>query len=480
MEFATFEYVAFLAIVWAAYAALRRKGQNVLLLVASYWFYGAWDYRFLSLIVFSTVVDYSVGRYLERVESTGRRKAALLVSIGANLGLLGFFKYFGFFVESAVLSLQALGISAHAPTLHIVLPVGISFYTFQTLGYTVDVYRRQLAPARSLLDFAVYVAFFPQLVAGPIERASNLLPVLQGDRRIQASQVERGLFLILLGMVMKVTIADGLAGSVNAVYETTTAVSGLDVVLATYAFAFQILCDFAAYTNIARGTAKLFGIELMANFDAPYLARSPSEFWRRWHISLSSWLRDYLYISLGGNRGGRFRTYFNLMATMVLGGLWHGAAFNFVLWGIYHGALLCVFRAAGRSRAAVKGLANPSRSLSVKRLLVGAAGIALFFQITCYGWLLFRASSLDQIVTMTSTVLSGAGFTTLSIPRPPLAAVLGVLLLVPWEVLTFVRGHDSSYRSWHPFLQGCLIGVLAILLVMGTNNESSTFIYFQF
>ncbi len=477
MNFVTFEYVGFLICVWALYLALERRGQNIVLLLASYWFYAAWDYRFLSLILFSTGVDFAVGRYLARTTDERNRRAALVVSLCANLGLLGFFKYFGFFVDSAVEALHALGLEAHPPVLEILLPVGISFYTFQTLSYTIDVYRRQLEATDSLLDFAVYVAFFPQLVAGPIERAFHLLPILEQPRRVRRDQVERGLFLILLGMTMKLTVADGLSGSVDAIYETKTDVSGLDVLLATWAFAFQILCDFAGYTNIARGSAKLFGIELMANFDAPYFSRGPSEFWRRWHISLSSWLRDYLYISLGGNRRGPRRTYWNLMATMVLGGLWHGAAWNFVLWGFYQGALLCGFRAATGGREARRELGE---RWTPGHLLRVAISTFLFFQLTCYGWLLFRASSFAQVVDLTATLATPAAWSTVSMPRPPLAALVGVMLLIPWEALTYYQGRSDGYRSWHPFWQGALVGLLLILLVMGTNNESSTFIYFQF
>jgi len=485
MNFASFEYIWFLVIVWLLYRVLPLRAQNLMLFAASYFFYASWDWRFLSLIIFSTIVDYSVGRYLEREEKASRRKIALCISLCANLGLLGFFKYFGFFVDSAVLALNEIGIQAHEPTLKILLPVGISFYTFQTLSYTIDVYRRKLDACRNIIDFSLFVAYFPQLVAGPIERASHLLPIIQKPRTITHDEIRRGLFLILLGLVKKLAIADGLAPSVDAIFNTSSEVSGLDVALATYAFAFQILCDFSAYTDIARGTSKLFGIHLMINFNAPFLASNPSDFWRRWHISLSSWLRDYLYISLGGNRKGKIRTYFNLMTTMVLGGLWHGAAWNFVLWGFYQGLLLCgfrVFEPAAKHRGPAPSPYKPDSRARIVLLnaLKHLVCAALFFQLVCYGWLLFRANSIDSIAYLSTQIVSPEGWMSISIPRPPLAALAGLLVLIPWEIATFFSGRASFYRSWHPFLQGILIGILIILLCLGANNNASTFIYFQF
>lgn len=485
MNFASLEYIGFLIVVWVLYRLLPLRGQNLLLLAASYFFYAAWDWRFLSLIIFSTLVDFGVGLILSRSEKPTTRRLALIISLCANLGLLGFFKYFGFFTDSAVILLESLGFHAHRPTLQVLLPVGISFYTFQTLSYTIDVYRRKLAPCHNPLDFALFVAYFPQLVAGPIERASHLLPLIQSRRVITSAEFKRGLFLILLGLVKKLAIADGLAGSVDAIFNTSNEISGLDVVLATYAFAFQILCDFSAYTDIARGTSKLFGINLMINFDAPYFASNPSDFWRRWHISLSTWLRDYLYIPLGGNRKSPTRTYTNLMTTMVLGGLWHGAAWNFVLWGFYQGALLCGFRLAEHKHPR-RDLPPDPYTLPVAlhiagwRMLRKLVAVAIFFQLVCYGWLLFRANSFAQIMSMSTQLVDPISWASISFPRPPLATLLGVALLVPWEAMTYFSGNASFYQRWHPFLRGALIGVLAILLVMGMNNDASTFIYFQF
>ena len=297
-----------------------------MLLVASYAFYGAWDWRFLGLIVLSTVVDYVVGMSLAATGDPRRRQFLVTASIVANLGILGLFKYAGFFAKSLVGLGASLGVEIPAFALDVVLPVGISFYTFQTLSYTIDIYRGTLKPTRRFLDFALFVAFFPQLVAGPIERASRLLPQVLQPRHVTWEKFGSGSWLILWGLFKKVVIADNLAFLVNAVYATDASPTGWQVVAGTVAFAWQIYCDFSGYSDIARGLARLMGFELMVNFNLPYAARSPADFWRRWHISLSTWLRDYLYIPLGGNQGGALRTYRNLGLTMLLGGLWHGAA----------------------------------------------------------------------------------------------------------------------------------------------------------
>ncbi|MBX2813553.1 MAG: MBOAT family protein [Myxococcales bacterium] len=479
MNFASLEYLLFLAIVWGSYNLLPHRGQNFLLLIASYFFYGCWDWRFLSLIILSTSVDYVAGIILDSGTETARKRA-LVVSLSVNLGLLGVFKYLGFFIDSATYALNQLGFEASQPALHIVLPVGISFYTFQTMSYTIDVYRGKLQHTRNLLDFALFVAFFPQLVAGPIERAKHLLPILTKPRTITVGEVSRGMFLILLGLMKKIAIADGLSRSVDAIFTTEAALSPLDITLSTYAFAFQILGDFSAYTDIARGTSKLFGIDLMRNFDAPYFARSPSDFWRRWHISLSTWLRDYLYIPLGGNRGGNFSTYRNLMLTMVLGGLWHGAAGNFVLWGIYHGTLLCIFRFFQSNTADEHRPISQIPAASIYTWLIRVLSIATFFHLTCIGWLLFRAESFSQISYMFSVLSSTSGWTTSIIPRPPLGTLVGLLFLIPWEAMTYIHGKDSFYRAWPPVVRGVLIGLIVIIINMGLSNEASTFIYFQF
>jgi alginate O-acetyltransferase complex protein AlgI len=350
MLFNSFVFVLFLAIVLPVYYALSHRWQNRFLLVASYVFYGYWDWRFLGLLAISTVLDFALALLIAGTDSPRRKKRRVALSVVVNLGILGFFKYFDFFVDSAAVLLESAGLQANLPMLRVVLPVGISFYTFQSMAYTIDVYRGIQPPTRNLLDFALYVAYFPQLVAGPIERASRLLPQIQSPRRVGQAQWERGAQLILWGYVKKVAIADGLAPYADAVFRDPSSFSGLSLWLGVYCFAVQIYCDFSGYTDIARGVSQLLGIELMENFRQPYLSRNITEFWRRWHISLSTWLRDYLYVPLGGNRRGPAMQYRNLMITMLLGGLWHGAAWTFVVWGGLHGLFLATHKYMTRGR----------------------------------------------------------------------------------------------------------------------------------
>lgn len=475
MLFTELTFWAFFAIVGLAYVVLPHKAQNRMLLVASYVFYGAWDWRFLSLILLSTVVDYIVGLRMQATDDTHSRKRLLWLSLGANLGMLCVFKYLGFFVDSFQAMLSAVGYQADPFTLSIILPVGISFFTFQTLSYTIDIYRRDMKPTRDFLDFALFVAFFPQLVAGPIERARNLLPNIEMPRALSWDDARRGAVLCLTGLIKKIVIADGIAPVVNAVYASPDA-SRLDIILATWLFAIQIYCDFSGYTDIARGVAKMLGFRLMRNFAQPYFATNPQEFWRRWHISLSTWLRDYLYISLGGNRGGERKTYRNLMLTMGLGGLWHGAAWNFVLWGIYQGALLSLHRMlAGRLPD------GPRQSMGPMAILGRIATVILFFQVVCYGWLLFRAQSFGQITEFTGKLFGFiAGPAGTSVAKPPLAAMLGMVLLLVWDVMIARSGDDRFYERWPILIRAGLYAGMIYLLAFGATTSASTFIYFQF
>ncbi|MDF2231636.1 MBOAT family protein [Albimonas sp. CAU 1670] len=475
MLFSELHFWVFFAVVFTLYVAAPHRVQNRLLLVASYVFYGAWDWRFLGLILLSTAIDYLVALRMQAERSEPARRLLLMVSLTLNLGMLGIFKYLGFFVESFTILMADLGLPAHPATLNIILPVGISFFTFQTLSYTIDVYRRKLEPTRDFLDFALFVAFFPQLVAGPIERAAHLLPEIAAPRRITWDKFSRGAVLCLIGMIKKVVVADGVAGSVDAIYAAPDP-SGADVLLATWLFAVQIYCDFSGYTDIARGVAKMLGFDLMLNFAQPYFSTNPQEFWRRWHISLSTWLRDYLYISLGGNRGSRFKTYRNLMATMLLGGLWHGAAWNFVLWGGYQGGLLSAHRAVagrGSERAPGAGL-----GATLKRIVLAL----LFFQVVCYGWLLFRADSLDQIVDFTARLatLDPAGLLATAMPRPPMGALAGILFVFAWDVATEWTGRVRFYEPWPAWLRAGLWAGMIYLLAFGGATPSGAFIYFQF
>jgi alginate O-acetyltransferase complex protein AlgI len=326
MVFNSLHFLWFFVVVYTLYRVLPHRAQNWLLLVASYYFYAAWDWRFLGLLVGSTIVDYSCGRAIEASSDHRRRKWLLCLSLGFNLTLLGFFKYFNFFADNLHVAFGAIGWQLDFVTLRVLLPVGISFYTFVTMSYVIDVYRREIPATRNLVDFAVFVAYFPHLVAGPILRASRLLPQIRDPRQVTPEQMRDGAWLVAWGFLQKVFVADNLSGVANAIFAPGTSHTGVNVLLGVYAFAFQIYGDFAGYSNIARGISKLMGIELVENFRFPYFVRTPQEFWRHWHISLSTWLRDYLYIPLGGNRGSAWQTDSKLLVTLVLGGLWHGAA----------------------------------------------------------------------------------------------------------------------------------------------------------
>ncbi len=474
MNFATFEFAVFLACVYLPYLVLPHRQQNYFLLAASYFFYGFWDWRFLSLILFSTAVNYFVGLALQQTQEVKKRRGYLIIALVTSLGILAVFKYFGFFVNSMVEFLELFGFKPDLLILSIVLPVGISFYTFQTLSYTIDVYKKEIQPTRHFFDFALYVAFFPQLVAGPIERAKNLLPQVLSPRILTYDKFSRGAFLILLGLFKKIVIADGVAGSVNAVYAMPDP-TALDITLATYLFALQIYCDFSAYSDIARGIAKLLGFELMTNFNLPYFSVNPSEFWQRWHISLSTWLRDYLYIPLGGNRHGKLNTYRNLMITMLLGGLWHGAAWNFVLWGFYQGGILCVHRFF------VERKTKTVSSSQVLGFFIYLLKVVVFFQIVCYGWLLFRANSFEQIADFTTILLFNFSLTQgISFSLPPIATLLGIPILIMLEIYQYLSRTPHFYRKWPLPLRGLLYASLLFILIAGTNNAPSDFIYFAF
>lgn len=337
MTFNSLHFVAFFAVVLSGVALLRKRllARNTFLLLASWYFYGVWDWRFLALLLGTQAFDYTFARLIERYPlGSGKRKWFVVGSCAVNLTVLGFFKYCNFFIDSAVSLAQSLGYGIHRPELNVILPIGISFYTFQSMSYVIDVYRGHLKAERHPLHYALFVAFFPQLVAGPIERATHLLPQIKAPTNMNWDNLCHGFWLVGLGMFKKVVLADNISPVTAGVFDRPDVYPhAWESIVGIYAFAIQIYCDFSAYSDIARGAARMMGFDLMRNFDLPYFAVNPSDFWRRWHISLSTWLRDYLYIPLGGNRGGWFKTYRNLFLTMLLGGLWHGATWLFVLWG---------------------------------------------------------------------------------------------------------------------------------------------------
>lgn len=393
MTFTSLTFLLFFPLAFGLYWLRRdRVWQNSVIVLASYFFYGWWDWRFCLLMLFSSLVDYFLGQAVWAAEKQSTRRVYLWMSIVCNLGLLSFFKYFNFFSESLVQALGSVGWQVHPIVADILLPVGISFYTFQTLSYTIDIYRGNLAPSKSLVDYLAFVSFFPQLVAGPIERATNLIPQFSQARVFSHDEAVSGCRYILWGFAKKLVIADRLAAFVDLTYSDPQTATGVALIFATVFFAFQIYCDFSAYSDIAIGTAKLFRIDLMRNFDYPYFSQSVTEFWRRWHISLSTWFRDYVFIPLGGSRGSTWRTQLNLLITFILSGLWHGAAWRFILWGAINGAAL-IGEKMFRTRQSVCSTPGGESNWPAVTVLLR---MTYTFTVICIGWVFFRADSMSD------------------------------------------------------------------------------------
>jgi len=497
MMFSSLPFGVFFAVAFVTYWSLRgRRARHVFLLAASYAFYMSWNPWLVTLILGSTLLDYAVGRGLGRTDSAGARKWLLIVSVVGNLGVLALFKYADFFILSFGDLLESIGFRAHPSTLSIVLPVGISFYTFQTMSYTIDVYRRRIDPENSLLDFALFVAFFPQLVAGPIVKAREFLPQLQTDKQFDWSRIESGTVLFLVGLTKKVLIADQLATLADPVFADPGSFHTSDLWLAMFCYAGQIYGDFAGYTDMAIAVAHVLGFDLNPNFASPYLATGPVDFWRRWHISLSTWLRDYLYIPLGGSRGGSWRTARNLMATMLLGGLWHGASWTFVVWGGIHGGVLVVAKwwggALGRRSGDARQPAFDSRGTRYARR---AGGWAATFLIVNIAWVFFRCQPLIDAATglpeSALSALSRAGYfvTHLFVAAEP-ARPIWLMQKWPMVILLVLLGAMHVYeervrrggrrlRLPAPVAGPAYAMWILVLVVYGPEN-GNPFIYFQF
>jgi D-alanyl-lipoteichoic acid acyltransferase DltB (MBOAT superfamily) len=474
MLFNSLAFVVFILLVIPLYYSLRLKYQNIFLLIVSYIFYGYWDWRFLFLLAISTAVDYSIGIAISKTDKLSRRRFFLFISLTTNLGILGFFKYFDFFVQSAADFLIFLGFQPHIPTLNIILPVGISFYTFQTLSYTIDIYRRQLTPTRDLIAFALFVSYFPQLVAGPIERARHLLPRLTQERIVSWHAVAVGLELIIIGYFKKVGIADSLGPIIDGRFAAPNAASGADLLLVIYLFSIQIYCDFSGYTDIARGVSRLLGIELMRNFNQPYFSKNITDFWRRWHISLSSWLRDYLYISMGGNRYGRLKTYRNLLMTMVLGGLWHGANWTFVIWGLLHGLYLSIHKWI---------IERTTNQTDHQHWLKNLIAIVITFHLVSLTWIFFRADSFHIAMQIIYGIISWqpneSWLTPLNWLSPKLFILLTTLFML--ERIQIKQGDHAIMVGRSAFMRTMVYSWLIVLtLTLGNLNDNVPFIYFQF
>ncbi len=466
MLFNTLAFWLFLAVVLALYLGLPRRAQNVLLLVASYVFYACWNWRFVGLLVLSTTVDWTLANLVAREPTRAGARRWVAASVAVNLTFLGFFKYWNFFADSAATLLRAFGLDAFVLHLAVVLPVGISFYTFQSISYIVDVYRGDVPPARDPVDFALFVAFFPHMVAGPIMHSRDLLPQMQQDRHLSWIRAMDGFHLAAWGLFKKVVIADNLAVVANQVFAGDLGTGPGVAHAGALAFAIQIYGDFSGYTDIARGVARILGFELMQNFDHPYAATSIADFWHRWHISLSTWLRDYLYIPLGGSRDGRARTYRNLFLTMLLGGLWHGAAWRFVIWGAYQGALLCVERALGlRSQ-------NASRAATLVRWVVT-------FHLVLVGWIIFRCEDVPRMAALIASFADVRGW--VQMPAELAWPCLGyTALLLPMECAQLLTGRELVLlRAPVPARALAYVAGIYLFVLLGA-FESNAFIYFQF
>jgi len=446
--------------------------QNVLILLASYLFYAWWDWRFLSLIIGSSLVDYTVARLLSKANQISKRKLLLSVSIIFNIGLLGFFKYYNFFIESWVAALESLGVNSHASTLNIILPVGISFYTFQTLSYTIDVYRKKIEPNKNLVQFMAYVAFFPQLVAGPIERASHLLPQFQKNRMFKGDFAMSGIYLIVWGLFKKVVVADNCAFFVNQIFDPAGGFSSLELIIGAILFGFQIYGDFSGYSDIAIGVARLFGFSLRTNFLFPFFSRDISEFWNRWHISLSSWFRDYLYIPLGGSRGSRFNRIKNVLIVFLVSGFWHGANWTYVIWGLLHGLLflpLLIFKT------------NRSYASETKIVFKHLPRMVMTFAMVTFGWFLFRAENMN---VASQYILNVFRFSDWDIDVFYKSSkmilfssiiIVSVLVMLVFEYTTLQRNHREVRLNHYSLIFICLL-----ITFMGAFKNPSDFIYFQF
>jgi D-alanyl-lipoteichoic acid acyltransferase DltB (MBOAT superfamily) len=485
MLFNSFNFAYFFLLLFPTYWALRNhyKLQNLLLLSAGYFFYACWKKEFLVLLVISTVMDFGCGLAVDRIEAPRKRKLFVILSMALNLGMLGYFKYMNFFAESMQVVLAKAGFNIPLWHIEVILPIGISFYTFQSMSYVIDVYRKDIKPTKNLLEFATFVSFFPHLVAGPIMRPTTLLPQIQNPRKFNLDQIYQGFYLIFWGLTKKVVVADNLAPIVNDLFGRWQTIDGGLALLAIYAFAFQIYCDFSGYTDAARGIAKCLGIELALNFNLPYFATSPQEFWSRWHISLSKWLQDYLYIPLGGSRGGTFNTYRNLMLTMIIGGLWHGAAWTFIIWGLYQGILLV------GHRLAKPWLDRIAPTNPIDQACWKAVRIFATFHMVCLGWLIFRSvgsppevktgtyTGVEQLLGMIQAIIYRPAIPASAYLLPVSITILPLLIVQLFQYNT--RDLDIvSKTPW--YVRSVFYTLCFYAFVLAGNFGGGQFIYFQF
>jgi len=452
--------------------------QNAFIVLVSYVFYGWWDWRFLSLIIFSSFVDHIIGQKIEESNNEKRRKLFLRISLAVNLGLLGVFKYYDFFITEFITAFGAIGVEMHPMTLPVILPVGISFYTFQTLSYTIDVYRKQLPAVRDWTVFFAYVSFFPQLVAGPIERATQLIPQFQKKRHFEYEQGKDGMRQILWGLFKKMVIADNCAPIVDTIFENYETMGTATLALGAVLFAFQIYCDFSGYSDIAIGTARLFGFQLMRNFAYPYFARDIAEFWRRWHISLSTWFRDYLYIPLGGSRvDSKAKLVRNIFAIFVVSGFWHGANWTFIVWGVLHALYFLPSILTGKNRKNLNIVAENRWLPSVKEL----GQMLLTFALVCIAWIFFRAENITQAFDYIAQMVTNIEFNPRLFRKNIFLLVgIGVLLLVEWLQRYKQHGFEFEEAKVPQLVRGAIYITTALAILLFASQAETSFIYFQF
>ncbi|WP_375239186.1 MBOAT family O-acyltransferase [Aurantibacter sp.] len=482
MLFNSIDFAIFLPIIFLLYWFISNKNlkfQNLLIVVASYIFYGWWDWRFLSLILFSTIIDYLIGQKLGTEKNQTKRKILLWTSILVNLGFLGFFKYYNFFLDNFITAFSFFGTEINAQGLNIILPVGISFYTFQTLSYTIDVYKRKLEATQDFIAFAAFVSFFPQLVAGPIERATNLLPQFNKKRQFDYSKAADGMRQILWGLFKKIVIADNCAQSANIIFNNSSEYSGSTLVLGAIFFTFQIYGDFSGYSDIAIGTSRLFGFNLKQNFAFPYFSRDIAEFWRRWHISLSSWFRDYLYIPLGGSYGSTWLNIRNVFIIFIVSGFWHGANWTFIVWGALNAIYFLPLLLTKNNRNNIAIVAQGKLLPNLKELLF----MFLTFGLTVFAWIFFRAENIEHAISYISEILSASLFKKPRFPKMYDALItlrlIGLFLIIEW------LGREGQYAlqnfgiKWkRPFRYAMYYAIVFIILWFGGKEQQ--FIYFQF
>jgi alginate O-acetyltransferase complex protein AlgI len=481
MLFNSIDFAIFLPIVFALYWFVANKNlklQNFLIVAASYFFYGWWDWRFLSLILFSTIIDYTIGQKLRVEENETKRKVLLSSSILLNLGFLGFFKYYNFFLDNFITAFSFFGTEINANSLNIILPVGISFYTFQTLSYTIDVYKRKLEPTNDIIAFSAFVSFFPQLVAGPIERATNLLPQFYKKREFNYAKAVDGLRQILWGLFKKIVIADNCALYANEIFNNSSDYTGSTLFMGAIFFTFQIYCDFSGYSDIAIGTSRLFGFNLKQNFAFPYFSRDIAEFWRRWHISLSTWFRDYLYIPLGGSRGGKWNKIRNVFIIFIISGFWHGANWTFIIWGALNAIYFLPLLLTNKNRNNLEVVAQGKVLPSLKELF----SILFTFSLTVFAWVFFRAENLSHAIQYVSDLFKHPGsFLLVSVymKHKVIILLLLIFVLVEWF------GREGQYAIAHlgikwkrPFRYA--LYYVIIISIFWFSGKEQQFIYFQF